>query len=431
MELLSIPAHSTSSSSTKVLVLDGTTAKSRTAEQIRIDGGGASTSHAATHASNGTDPVEVSQAQVFDTLQLEDGSFLLAENGKKLSIQGVDDIRDLINAVKTVSASDAILGRKSPGSGFFEELTISDVLDFIGATARGDIVYRGADGWDRLPAGTSGQFLRTQGTTGDPTWATVTGSVSDGDKGDITVSNSGNTWTIDNQAVSYAKIQNISATSRILGRKSGSSGSTEECTLSEVLDMVGGAAHGDILYRGASGWARLAAGTSGNFLRTNGSGQNPSWVAGGSASKQADLSVLPFPGVSDNEVRNTDHNDGFPASTNSPIFRTEFVPTNFTVSLFCENGTVAAAASGQCGVKLQYSTSSNNTGWQDVPNSTVNVLNKSGEFLFTTSSVSIPNSPSAVYWRLAWVSTLLDSAPTPNVVYGVFVGHSVMIRLWN
>jgi|TARA_R100000149_G_C5877507_1_gene141491 hypothetical protein len=40
---------------------------------------------------------------------------------------------------------------------------------------------------------------------------------------------------------------------------------------------------GDILYRDASGLARLAAGTSGQFLKTLGTGANPTWgdVAGG------------------------------------------------------------------------------------------------------------------------------------------------------
>lgn len=56
------------------------------------------------------------------------------------------------------------------------------------------------------------------------------GGVSDGDKGDITVSSSGATWTIDNTAVTYAKIQNVSATDRILGRSSAGAGVIEEIT---------------------------------------------------------------------------------------------------------------------------------------------------------------------------------------------------------
>jgi hypothetical protein len=107
----------------------------------------------------------------------------------------------------------------------------------------------------------------------------VGGALTDGDKGDITVSASGATWTIDNDVVTYAKMQNVSATSRILGRKTASAGDAEECTLSEVLDFVGSAAQGDILYRGASAWTRLAAGTSGNFLKTQGAGANPTWAA--------------------------------------------------------------------------------------------------------------------------------------------------------
>lgn len=56
------------------------------------------------------------------------------------------------------------------------------------------------------------------------------GGITDGDKGDVTVSGSGSTWTIDNQAVTYAKIQNVSATDTLLGRSSAGAGSIEEVT---------------------------------------------------------------------------------------------------------------------------------------------------------------------------------------------------------
>lgn len=117
------------------------------------------------------------------------------------------------------------------------------------------------------------------------------GGLSDGDYGDITVGGSGTTMAIDagavgtaeiaDDAVTYAKIQDVSATDRILGRDSSGAGVIEELTLSAVLDMIGSAAQGDILYRGASGWARLGAGTSGHFLKTQGAGANPTWDAAG------------------------------------------------------------------------------------------------------------------------------------------------------
>jgi len=66
----------------------------------------------------------------------------------------------------------------------------------------------------------------------------VSGGVDDGDKGDITVSNSGATFTIDDDAVTYAKIQNVSATNRILGRDSSGAGAIEEITPANLRTML-------------------------------------------------------------------------------------------------------------------------------------------------------------------------------------------------
>jgi hypothetical protein len=124
----------------------------------------------------------------------------------------------------------------------------------------------------------SGSTYTADGTTLDLTGTTF--SVKAGGIG---------TSQLANDAVNYAKLQNVSATSRVLGRKTASAGDAEECTLSEILDFIGSAAQGDVLYRGASVWARLGAGTSGQVLQTNGTGANPSWATptGGSISISA------------------------------------------------------------------------------------------------------------------------------------------------
>ena len=92
-------------------------------------------------------------------------------------------------------------------------------------------------------------------------------------------------------SVTYAKIQDISATARILGRKTAGSGDTEECTLTDILDMVGSSAEGDILYRSAAAWARLAKGTSYYSLRQNSTATAPEW-APASHSTISDLQAI-------------------------------------------------------------------------------------------------------------------------------------------
>lgn len=49
-------------------------------------------------------------------------------------------------------------------------------------------------------------------------------------------------------------------------------------SLSDVLDMVGSPAEGDLLYRGASGWLRLPKGAAGQVLRQNTALTAPEWV---------------------------------------------------------------------------------------------------------------------------------------------------------
>lgn len=74
---------------------------------------------------------------------------------------------------------------------------------------------------------------------------------------------------------------NFAATKKIAARKTAGAGAAEEISASDVLDFIT-STQGDILYRNATAWVRLAAGTAGQVLQTGGAGANPSWVDTGS-----------------------------------------------------------------------------------------------------------------------------------------------------
>lgn len=67
---------------------------------------------------------------------------------------------------------------------------------------------------------------------------THSGIISDGDKGDITVSGSGATWTIDNDAVTLAKMDNM-ATASLIYRKTAGTGDPEVNTLATLKTDLG------------------------------------------------------------------------------------------------------------------------------------------------------------------------------------------------
>jgi hypothetical protein len=62
--------------------------------------------------------------------------------------------------------------------------------------------------------------------------------LSNGDKGDITVASLGDSLTINNDAVTYAKIQNVVANNVLLGNNSGAGGIVDELTAAEVRTLL-------------------------------------------------------------------------------------------------------------------------------------------------------------------------------------------------
>lgn len=134
------------------------------------------------------------------------------------------------------------------------------------------VVFLDVSDTTRGPGGTFKEVTYAELTSG------LGGSLSDGDKGDVTVSGSGATWTIDSNAVSYAKMQDVSATQRAIGRNTAGSGDPEEVTASQLLDWIG-STRGSVLYRGSGGWAILSPGTAGYLLASGGAGADPSYAA--------------------------------------------------------------------------------------------------------------------------------------------------------
>jgi hypothetical protein len=132
--------------------------------------------------------------------------------------------------------------------------SVSDILDTLSAT-RGDLIYRGLSGWTTLSAGTTGQVLTTNGAGADPSWASTAGTVT---------------------SVAASASGGIS----VSGSPITSSGTLTFNTTGVLNELAGLSLNqGDILFQGASGLEKLAPGTSGQVLTTQGGSADPVWIA--------------------------------------------------------------------------------------------------------------------------------------------------------
>jgi hypothetical protein len=267
-------------------VVSGTLADARLSANVvlttdaRLTNTRAPTAHSSTHASGGSDPLALAISQVTNLQTALDGkqasgSYAAASHthtaGQVTGLAAVattGSYVDLTNKptipAATTSATDLVSG------------TLADARLSANVVLTGDARLSNA----RTPTAHThtasqitdfatqsalyGPVTSVNGLTGAVTVSGGSGTgITDGDKGDITVSGTGATWTIDNSAVTYAKIQNVSATDRLLGRSTAGAGVIQEiiCTAfaRSILDDVDAAAGRATL---GLGTAATAASTS-------------------------------------------------------------------------------------------------------------------------------------------------------------------------
>ena len=147
-------------------------------------------------------------------------------------VTGATALTIAANAVDNTKAADMasarIKGRVTAATGDPEDLTgtqATSLLDTVTSTLKG-----------LAPASGGGvvNYLRADGTWAVPSGG---GGVTDGDKGDITVSGTGTVWTVDPGAVTFAKMANV-ATSTILGRVTAATGVVEALTATQVRGLI-------------------------------------------------------------------------------------------------------------------------------------------------------------------------------------------------
>lgn len=125
----------------------------------------------------------------------------------------------------------------------------------VPSEARGDILFRGAAGWARLAAGTAGLALLTAGAGADPAWGAIT--------------------SVNSVAMPAGGALTTGAVLRATGVGTAAYGTLDPTNTAAFA--IASEARGDVMYRGASSWARLGAGTSGQALITGGAGADPAW----------------------------------------------------------------------------------------------------------------------------------------------------------
>lgn len=207
------------------------------------------------------DPEDLTAAQVRTLLNVANGATANSADATLLAranhtgTQTASTISDFNSAARAQVEAELIAGSNvtiTPGgSGATRTLTIAAsggagatnlsytaatrvIASDTGTDATLPLVSSTDAGLAPASGGGTTNFLRADGT-----WAAPSGGsgVTDGDKGDITVSASGATWTLDNDVVTNAKAANM-ATATIKGRATAGTGDPEDLTASQVKTLL-------------------------------------------------------------------------------------------------------------------------------------------------------------------------------------------------
>lgn len=171
----------------------------------------------------------------------------------------------ITNTMLANMAANTIKGNNTGGGADPLDLTATQT------TAMLDTFTDALKGLAPASGGGTANYLRADGS-----WAAPPGTsgISDGDKGDITVSASGATWTIDSGAVTNAKLANV-ATATFKGRTTAGTGVPEDLTATQATALL------NTFDSSNKGLAPASGGGTSNFLRADGTWAAPS---GGSSS---------------------------------------------------------------------------------------------------------------------------------------------------
>jgi hypothetical protein len=135
----------------------------------------------------------------------------------------------------------------------------------LGSDAQGDVMYYDGTDWARLPAGTSGQFLQTQGAGSNPQWATASGS---GDITDVFSCSSGDCASI---TVADGDLLDFS--------NSNASSTTDGIILPQNTSCASATAEGQVCWDSDDDGLYVGDGAASNEIGASGSGgENFFWV---------------------------------------------------------------------------------------------------------------------------------------------------------